>query len=166
VNFVSQLAQSSYYDQDMTSTGSSASAAVIIFTLLFSLVVLVAVYIMTSLLLSRIFKKAGIEGWKAWVPIYNNWVTLELGGQKGYWAVLAFIPILNIVAAVFVYIAMYNIGLNFGKDGVFVLFAIFIPLVWYIWLAFDSSTWKGPQQAGSQRAYVKNDPGTPTKPSK
>lgn len=114
-----------------------------LFVMLFALVFGIAIYVIFALLMGRIFKKAGIESWKAWVPVYNNWVLLELGGQQGFWAVLALIPVVNIVAAVFMYIAMYNIGLKLGKDGAFVLLAIFVPVVWLIWLAVDSSTWKG-----------------------
>jgi hypothetical protein len=111
--------------------------------LMFFVVFAVVAYVVYALLLSRIFKKAGVEGWKAWVPVYNSWIMLELGGQKGFWAVLALVPVVNIAAAVFMYIAMYNIGLKLGKDGAFVLLAIFLPIVWLIWLAVDSSTWKG-----------------------
>lgn len=38
-------------------------------------------------------------------------------------------------------IGMYNIGLKLGKSSSFVLLAIFLPLVWLIWLAVDKSTW-------------------------
>jgi len=100
-------------------------------------------YILNAFLLSRIFKKAGVEPWKAWVPIYNSWVMLELGEQKGWWAVLLLVPFVNFVALVFLIIAEYNIGLKLGKEGVFVLLAIFLPIVWLAWLAFDKSTWKG-----------------------
>jgi hypothetical protein len=112
---------------------------------LFVLAVAVVSYVIVALFLGRIFKKAGIASWKAWVPIYNSWIVLEMGGQKGYWAVVALIPLVNIVAAVFMIIAMYNIGLKFGKSSAFVLLAIFLPLVWVIWLASDSSKWKGPK---------------------
>jgi hypothetical protein len=92
-----------------------------------------------------IFKKAGQPSWVAWVPVYNSWKMLELGGQPGWWALLAFVPVVNIVAVVFLYMAMYQIGLNFGKSGAFVLLAIFLPLIWMIWLAVDkTAVWKGP----------------------
>jgi hypothetical protein len=39
------------------------------------------------------------------------------------------------------YIAQYRIGLKLGKPGAFVLLAIFLPLVWYVWLACDDSKW-------------------------
>ena len=66
---------------------------------------------------------------------------LEIGGQPGFWAVLSIIPVVNIVGAVFLYIAMFHIGKKLGKGGEFVLWAIFLPYVWYPWLAFDKSVW-------------------------
>ena len=145
---VSLFAQSSYYDYSYTPSSteeSVAAAGAMVFIMVFALVLTAIAYVINSFLLARIFKKAGVETWKAWVPIYNNWITLELGGQKGYWAALALIPFVNIVAAVFMIIAMYHIGLKFGKDGAFVLLAIFLPLVWLAWLAFDDSKWSGPK---------------------
>jgi len=152
MSITSFFAQSQYYsDQYYYSTpdniDGSAYIGFSIFFILFALVIVAVMYVVAAFLLSRIFKKAGIETWKAWVPVYNNWIFFELGGQKGYWAVLALIPIVNIIATVFMFIAMYQIGLNFGKEGAFVLLAIFLPIVWLIWLAVDNSTWKGNKPA-------------------
>lgn len=129
------------YSYSSTDVSPATNAALIMAFLLATVIIGLVMYVVVALLLSRIFKKAGVEGWKAWVPVYNNWITLELGGQAGWWSVLVFIPVVNIVAAIFLYIAMYNIGLKLGKSGVFVLWAIFLPLVWYIWLALDQSRW-------------------------
>lgn len=109
---------------------------------LITLVASLILYVIVSLCLMTIFKKAGVKNaWAAWVPYYNTWKTLQIGGQKGYWAILSIIPLVNIVAAVFLYIAMYHIGKKLGKSDAFVLLAIFIPIVWYIWLAIDDSQW-------------------------
>jgi hypothetical protein len=107
-------------------------------------------YIIGALLLGNIFKKAGAPAWKAWVPVYNSWTVLKLGGQNGFWAILALIPVINIISAIFMIIAMYHIGRGFGKGDAFVLLAIFLPLVWLIWLAADGSTWKGAALRGAQ----------------
>ena len=96
---------------------------------------------LTSLFLGRIFKKASIASWTAWVPSYNTWKLLEMGGQPGFWAILAIFPIINLASAVFIFFAIFNIGLKLGKSASFVLFAIFLPIIWLIWLAVDSSTW-------------------------
>ncbi len=39
------------------------------------------------------FKKAGIEGWKAFVPLYNTWCMVEKMPLKKYWFFLQLIPI-------------------------------------------------------------------------
>lgn len=158
MHLLSLLAQAPYYNDNYYYSGpndygdAGLGVAMILTILVFTLIAAAAAYVITSYFLSRIFKKAGLDAWKAWVPVYNNWVLLELGGQAGWWAILAFVPVVNIVAAIFMYIAMYHVGLNFGKDGAFVLLAIFIPIVWLIWLAVDKSTWKGaPVQASASQ---------------
>ncbi len=144
-----------YYETTTTNVDPGVAAAAFSVFLVFFAVLFVASYVITAFLLSRIFKKAGVEGWKAWVPVYNTWVFYEIGEQKGFWAVLAFIPFVNIISVVFAIIAMYRIGLNLGKESWFVVLGIFLPLIWMIWLAFDSSVWKGaaPVTAGQAPAY-------------
>lgn len=143
-----------------------ATDGVILGIIIFFIAMMIVAYAIVSYLLSRIFKKAGIAGWKAWIPVYSTWITMELGGQRGWISLLLlspvvvdilslapgaepFVPLLLLigigiclVAIAFLYTAMYKIGLHFGKDGYFVLWAIFLPIVWYAWLAFDQSTWK------------------------
>ncbi|UTX51520.1 hypothetical protein KI440_01010 [Candidatus Saccharibacteria bacterium TM7i] len=130
------------YGPTATSSDSlSTEATVGLFFGFFVLTMALASYIVSSICLMKIFKKAGAPGWMAWVPFANTWKMLEIGGQPGFWAVLAIIPIVNIVSAVMLYIAQYNIGLKLGKSGAFLLWAIFFPIVWFIWLAVDKSTW-------------------------
>lgn len=135
-----------YYDTEQYQNVNDPEAAVAlgaisVITLLFMFIFIAVVYAVSAWLLGRIFKKAGVPSWVAWVPFYNNWKLLELGGQQGFWAILAILPLVNIAAAVFMIIAMYNIGLKLGKSSLFVLWAIFLPIVWLIWLALDKSTW-------------------------
>ena len=149
---LSTLAQSSTYSDSYytssvdTGTAAAIGAGFIIFALIFS----IAMYVVFAYFLSRIFKKANIDKpWAAWVPVYNNWKLLEIGGQQGFWAILAFIPVVNIVSVIFMYIAMYNVGLKLDKEGIFVLLAIFLSPVWLIWLALDSSKWDDSKGAPS-----------------
>ncbi len=145
MNFLPLFAQTtesySTYDLTYTSTAAAASVGFIVAMVFLTFVILAAICVVHAYLLSRVFKKAGVEQWIAWVPFYNSWKLLELGGQQGFWAVLAILPIVNYVSAVFMYIAMYHIGLKFGKDGAWVVLAIFLPTVWLAILAFDSSKW-------------------------
>lgn len=135
---------SSYFAQLASPTPTFNEAAFVSFFfafLGFLVIVGTIAYIALSIALMGVFKKAGIAPWTAWVPFYNSWKLLEIGGQQGFWAVLGIIPGISIVTAVFLYISMYNIGLKLDKSGSFVVLAIFFPLVWAIWLSADDSVW-------------------------
>lgn len=156
-----QLAQSSYDYTYTTTSGSSAAApAVTAGIILFGLIVTVIAYVVTALLLGRIFKKAGIASWIAWVPFYNQWKFLEIGGQQGFWAILLILPIVQYVSIVFIYISMYNVGLKLGKSSAFVVLGIFLPIVWYIWLAVDDSKWN--DSLGKPSMAVEHSGAAPT----
>jgi hypothetical protein len=127
----------SYYQS--SSLSSEQAGAIFATVMIIYVVVPVITYVIYALLLGQIFHKAGQPRWIAWVPFYNNWKLLELGNQPGFWAVLAIIPFVNIASAVFMYIAMYYIGLKFSKSGAWVVLAIFLPIVWMAILALDSS---------------------------
>lgn len=137
-----------------TETNIVLSGAAVVGLIFFSFFIFVLAYVVNAYLLGRIFKKAGAESWPAWVPIYNSWRLLELGKQQGFWAALALIPIVNIVSAVFIIIAMYHVGRQLGKSEAFVLLAIFLPFIWLLWLALDNSTW-------NQQTEAKANPDTP-----
>ncbi len=131
---------STYQSGSVSSADSAAAAAIVLITIVVTLVIIVIVYVIYSIFLGMVYKKAGIEAWKAWVPIYNNWVLLELGGQKGWLALLTFVPFGSLITAVFMYISMYHIGIAFRKDPMlFLILAIFAPIVWVIWLAVDKT---------------------------
>lgn len=158
MNTLLQFAQTTqrytYSDGTFTPEAAAMAEGFITFIFLATFILIIVSYIMISLLYSRIFKKAGIESWIAWVPFYSSWKLLEIGGQKGFWAILMAIPIVQFVAMIFMYMAMYNIGLKLGKSGTFVVYAIFLPLVWCIWLAFDKSTWQ--KSAGAPSLAVEH----------
>lgn len=69
-------------------------------------IVSLVVHIIIAICLGKLFKKARLRTWKAWIPIYNLWVFLELGKQKGYWAVIAPIPAVNLITLIFIVLAL------------------------------------------------------------
>lgn len=141
--YLAQSISTSPYTSSAGGSNLSSAEAALLGTLFIFLIIplFLASYVVMSLCIMSIFKKANVPGWMAWVPVVNNWKTFEIGGQHGWWALLMLIPFVNIVAAVMFYIAMYHIAIKLGKDGVFILLGIFLPIVWYIWLAVDKSTW-------------------------
>ena len=126
-----------------TATSSTVDAAAV-FAILAPLFVVTAIILVVQLIASwKVYAKAGEAGWKALIPIYNAWVFLRMGNQPAYWAVLALIPIVNIVSIVFMILAAINIGKKFGKQDLFVLLYILLPIVWFLILAFGKATWNG-----------------------
>lgn len=105
--------------------------------MIFSLVLLV---IMIAAMW-RIFTKAGEEGWKAIIPIYNIVVLLKIVGRPWWWLLLMLIPLVNIVVGIMV---MNDLSKSFGHGLGFTLGLIFLPYIFYLVLAFGSSQYMGP----------------------
>ncbi len=144
MNTFNTLAQMYAYSRssNLTEAETTAIAGVMVVFWLFFIVVGIISYVVVAICMMQIFKKAKVPTWIAWVPFYNQWKMLEIGGQQGFWAVLSIVPIANIVSMVFMYIAMYHIGKKLGKGDAFIVLGIFLPYVWFIWLAADKSVWK------------------------
>lgn len=138
----------------MDSLTPAEATALFAFMAAFSVVfltILLIGYIISSVLLSLIFKKADEAMWKAWVPFYNMWVLFEIGGYKGWLgvavpivaSVLASVPFVGFAVAVASFVLYVFVSLNvqkaFGKTGPFILWYIFIPVVWFAILGLDKS---------------------------
>jgi len=116
--------------------------AIYIVVVLVSLLIALAFYVVMSIALSRFFAKVGVEPWIAWVPFYNTWKWLEVGGQAGWLSLLSLIPYAGIVTSVFLYIGMYRTGIAFRKDGAFLVLGIFLPFVWAFILAGQNEVYR------------------------
>ena len=105
-------------------------------------------YVVYALFLMKLFAKAHVPAWKAWVPFVNNWKFMELGGYQGAISLLflaAFIPCVGWIASLVCYVyscmAAYQISLKNGKDGAWVVLFIFLPIVWVGILGLGKSLW-------------------------
>ncbi len=168
----SSMYDSSLYDSSAAMSASDAGNIGLMFGIL-GFVTIVA-YVVGAIFMGMMFKKAGIPAWKAWVPVYNSWTFLEMGGQKGWISLLfllSWIPLLGfipaIVAAVFMAIAAYRIGLNFGKEAWFVVLYILVGFVWLIWLAVDkTAVWKPvAETTGPANNETPTTPDAPVRPT-
>lgn len=89
------------------------------------------------------FEKAGIEGWKSLIPLYNIYLVVKIAGLSG-WMLLGFlIPLVNILIPIYVY---YRFAKNYGKGPFFGIFTGLMPYFGVPILGFDSSTYKGSYQ--------------------
>ena len=94
------------------------------------------------------FKKAGIEPWKALVPYYNTWVMVEKMPLKKYWFFLQFIPIIGQFITIWIYIKFVE---HFGRFSLLHhAAAVFLPFIYFPYLGFS----KNERYAGN--AVVKN----------
>jgi uncharacterized protein DUF5684 len=91
----------------------------------------------------KTFVKAGKPGWASIIPIYNLVVLVEIAGKPTWWAILLFVPIVNLV--VFVLVKM-DLAKKFNKGPGFALGLILLPFIFYPILGFGDAQY---QQAPS-----------------
>jgi len=64
---------------------------IMVITIIISVVAAVAAYVLMAVFYMKLFAKANVPAWKAWVPVVNVWKFLELGGYHGAISLLAFV---------------------------------------------------------------------------
>lgn len=102
-----------------------------------------ALFLIESWLLGKLFRKAGRPAWQGWIPGLNVFVFLEIGMVSGWIVLLGVIPALGPLA-VFVAMAMAarRIDIHLLKrPGWTVAFVLLEPL-WLAVNALDRSTWR------------------------
>ncbi|MDY0827976.1 DUF5684 domain-containing protein [Microbacterium sp. BG28] len=115
-------------------------AGTVVVLVLVALVPSLLVYVWGALALSRVYAKLGIEGWKAWIPVYNVAVLFIIGGLSPWLLLLYLIPFFG---QIFVYVAFitaaHRVNVMFGQGvGMTVLAALLFP-VWASVLGFGSA---------------------------
>ncbi|HEV9036208.1 MAG TPA: S26 family signal peptidase [Puia sp.] len=98
----------------------------------------------------RLFEKAGVPGWKAFVPLYNTWIMLGLAGRLRHWIFWQLIPVAGWFVSMGIFIEFVK---TFGK---FLFYehalAALVPVVYFVWLGWDPAVaWKGPEAASTHR---------------
>lgn len=89
-------------------------------------------YLFGSYCFYRIYQKLGSQNaWFAWIPILNNWIMYKEGEQSPWWVIGLFIPLVNVVALLFLLAAFIKIVQRIGKNPWLILLLI-VPLVNFI----------------------------------
>lgn len=102
-------------------------------------VIYLAILVFMIAALWRVFQKAGQPGWAAIIPIVNVYFMLLVAKKPGWWLILYFIPIVNIIIAILVNLAIAE---NFKKGVGFGIGLILLPIIFYPILGFGSATYK------------------------
>jgi hypothetical protein len=99
-----------------------------------------AIIILLIAAMWKVFSKAGQPGWAAIIPIYNIYVLCKVAGRPGWWLLLMFIPLVNLIIAIILNI---DIAKNFGKGVGFGIGLIILPFIFYPILGFGSAQYQG-----------------------
>lgn len=106
-----------------------------------SWIIYLAIYALVIAGWWKIFEKAGEEGWKAIIPIWNFIILLKIVGREWWWVLLALIPLVGFV--IWIIVAL-DLAKSFGRSTAFAIGLIFLPFVFAIILGFGSDTYRGP----------------------
>ena len=105
------------------------------------IVIWLAVVVFLIAAMWKVFEKAGQPGWAAIIPIYNTYIMTKIGGKPGWWVILCFVPIANIIVLIW----LYNmISKSFGKDEGFTAGLIFLSFIFWPILGFGDAKYLGP----------------------
>ncbi len=88
-----------------------------------------------------VFTKAGEDGWKAIIPIWNVLILLKIVGREWWWIILMLIPIVGFI--IWIIVAL-DLAKSYGRGTGFGIGLIIFPYIWTIILGFGSDTYKGP----------------------
>jgi signal peptidase I len=106
--------------------------------------------------LFKLFQKANIAGWKAFIPFYNFFEAFKLTEKPKWWTVLMIVPGVNIIMYG---VLGFNLARYFGKrKSMDLLLASIMPFLYIPYLGFDSKTkFTGVEDIkGKELPFIKN----------
>lgn len=113
--------------------GIAFMTGMVIFSLIISIIIIAAQW--------KIYKKAGQPGWACIIPIFNFYILLKIVGKPSWWLILLFVPIANFVIAIW---TTNLLAKRFGKDELYTVGLLLLPIVFYPILGFGSATYTPP----------------------
>lgn len=70
-------------------------------------IIWLGIYAYMAITLQMIADKTGTsDAWMAWVPILNVYLMCKIAGRPGWWVLLFFIPLVNLVIGVMVWMGI------------------------------------------------------------
>lgn len=130
------------YESTLTSGISLLSG---IFTFVMIICILMSVF--SIIVMWKIFKKAGKNGWEAIVPVYNIFILFEITWGNGILVLsllASIIPVIGTIILLVILVLTYNkLAKSFGKSTGFTVGLIFLSPIFMAILAFDKSEYLG-----------------------
>ena len=133
-NFLSVLASYGYDDAQLAATGGMLVAEIIFY---------VIVYVVESIAPMKVFEKAGVTSWYAWIPFLNTYWITQIATGNGWLFLLCLIPCVG--SLIWCILTAVKLAPAFGKGGGYIVGLIFIPNIMYLVLGFGDAQYMGPQ---------------------
>lgn len=115
----------------------AAGLAFALFFMIFSFAMAIVIIVANW----KIYRKAGYEGWESIIPFYNIYILLKIVGKPGWWLAMYFIPVVNIVFAIW---TVNMLSKSFGKEEGYTVGLVLLPFIFYPMLGFGSAQYMGP----------------------
>jgi Family of unknown function (DUF5684) len=123
-------------------SGDTAAAAGALAGLGVMMLIFAAIMVVMIVAFWKVFTKAGQPGWAAIIPIYNGYVLLKIAGRPGWWLLLFFIPVVNLVISLLVAI---DVAKAFGQGAAFGVVLLWLfSVIGYLMLGFGNYRYQGP----------------------
>ena len=101
------------------------------------IVLLIIWVILPSIGFYGMFQKAGMEGWKGVIPLYNSWCMVEKMQLKKIWFFLQLVPVVGFFITFWIYIKFVE---HFGRFGIIHHAAtVLIPFIYFPYLGFSDN---------------------------
>jgi len=85
--------------------------------------------------LYKMFEKAKVPGWKAYVPFYNTWVMLDLAQRRKHWVYWQLIPIAGWFITMGIYVEFVK---TFGKFRIYEhAAAALVPVFYFPYIGYN-----------------------------
>ena len=128
-----------YSTEYSSSYDAGAAAASMIPSLIGSLVG----YVLMAIGLMKMFERAGVTSWYAWIPILNVYWLTKIATGNGWLFLIMFIPCVGTL--IWCILLAVKLAAAFGQGGGMITLLILLPLIGYLVLGFGSAQYQGPQ---------------------
>lgn len=102
---------------------------------------LVVMVVFGAIMWWGMFTKAGKPGWHSVIPIFNMVVWMQIIGRPGWWVLLMFVPLVNLIITILVCI---DTAKSFGKEAAFGVGLWLLGIIFFPILSWGSAQYQGP----------------------